>query len=100
MVLNYVEELDFDPPEASIQRAIGYVEGLTSKRDGLFKIVRDPDRMREVRAKVMQILATRSDGRKQRIGVYLSKARRNPYLQSGVYIPEDGDINRQAAKMG
>jgi hypothetical protein len=37
---------------------------------------------------------------KQRIAVCLSKARRNPYLQSGVYIPEDGDINRQAAKMG
>jgi hypothetical protein len=37
---------------------------------------------------------------KQRIAVCLSKARKNPYLQSGVYIPEDSDINRNASKMG
>jgi len=37
---------------------------------------------------------------KQRIAVCLSKARKNPYLQSGVYIPENSDINRNASKMG
>ena len=39
---------------------------------------------------------------KQRIAVCLSKsrARRNPYLESGAEIPSKSDINRNASKMG
>jgi len=84
MVLDYVADLDFEPSEASIQRAISYVKGLSSKRDGLFKIVTDPDRMREVRAKVMQILSTGSVGKN------------NPVSPKGIYT--NFDEWRAAAK--
>jgi hypothetical protein len=37
---------------------------------------------------------------KQRIAVCLSKARKNPLLESGATITGKEKINRQAAKMG
>lgn len=70
MVLKIVANLDFEPSESAIDRAISYVEGLLNKSGDLFKIVSDPSRMDKVRAKVIEIL------------VVGSVAKRNPARRS------------------
>jgi hypothetical protein len=127
MVEKIIGDLDFTPSPMAVGKAVKYVEAVFKKTKDLFRLVADPVRADRIRSEVAIILENYSKNPvkprkgeterkfvsrcmseekqsfpklKQRIAVCLSKARKNPYLQSGAYIPEDSDINRNASKMG